>query len=182
MRKPSLASQGCSVLSITTSAVGITRSQRREVGTRDLLSRSACGSAPRSGCKTATLGISKGKLRPEGEQPPPNNVTLQSMGWVGFQEDHVEDRGLPRPPAWARVCPALRVTCGLLQKSLPISDGLVHILLPVHNFLIQSLERKANWGYSPAGRSPSPAGQCWPEMLSRAQTAPTEHGKDGQRI
>lgn len=129
------------MLSITTPVVGITRSRSCEVGTWDLLSWSTYGSASRSGCKTATLGVSERKLDPRENSFPPEQHIAAERGLP--REDDVEDGGLPGPPTLARACPNLRVTCGLLQKSLPVSNGLVHILFPVHDLLIQSLERKA---------------------------------------
>lgn len=87
------------------------------------------------------FGSSRKEIKPEGEQPSPEQRIAAEHGHP--REDDVEDGGLPGPPTSARACPDLRVTCGLLQKSLPVSNGLVHILLPVHNLLVQSLERKA---------------------------------------
>lgn len=72
----------------------------------------------------------------EGRQPPLHRPPSKRSAGDGRFPD-------PCPPARARPAPGL--TCGLLQKSLPVSNGLVHILLPVHNFLVQSLDRKVNW-------------------------------------
>lgn len=125
MRKPSLAGP----LSAEHHHTGGGNHPLAKAGTRDLLSWSACG----SGCRSAALRASKGKL----------DVRENSLPQTTFR---CRGQGLPRPLGWVRGCPAICVTCGLLQKSLPVSNGLVHVLLPVHNFLIQSLERKVNLG------------------------------------
>lgn len=136
MRKPSLVIQGCSVLS---AGVGIT-ALRAQGGVWDLLSWNSWGSASRSGSTTATVGRPKRKL-----DPRESSLLCTAL--------------TQRAPCRVR-CFQPGITCGLLQESLPISDGLIHILLPVHNFLVQSLDRKPNWSYPSAGCTRTPGPGC----------------------
>lgn len=176
MRKPSLASQGCSVLSITTLVVGISRSRSCEVGTWDLLSWSAYGSASRSGCKTATLGVAERKLNPRENSLPPNNVSLQSMDIPG--RTMWRTGGFPDPPHRPERAQIFVLPVVCFRRACPflMAWSTFFFLFTISSF---KAWRERQLGLPFCGQVPE---SRQPEILRSPRTAPTEHEKGGQQI
>lgn len=90
-----------------------------------------------------------GHTRPDSLTIPP--IENFGLGFCILQSSLQAHTGTPTQSQlwnlWAKECGLVQPlpsifsspTCGLFQEGLPVLDGLVNVLLPVHNLIIQSL-------------------------------------------